>query len=797
MQGAFRCKCIVIIIGLVVATLGARADTFDVADGDVDALTNAIDSANALGGTNTILLATNGVYTLTGANNDWYGQNGLPAISSTVIIEGNGATIARDTGATAFRLFYISGGATNHPAAGGLTLRNVTLSYGFAQGGNAGQLAGGGAGLGGAIFNQGELVLDGVTLQSNAAVGGNGGSGSTHSPGGGGGLGGNGGAGSNGGGGGGGFGGNGGNGSNGGGGGGSFGGTGGNGANGGGGGAGFNSNGGNGGNGGGGGGGLDAGGSSAVNNGGNGGGPDGGVGGVSPGLGDVDGGAGQPGGSFSGGGGGSVSGICTNDDSSTCGVANGGNGGDGGSDGGGGGGGTAGSGNGSNGGTGGNGGVYGGGGGGGSPSSDGIGIGGNGGLGAGGGGGGSGIGGNGGIGGGGGGAGHGGTTGGAGGFGGGGGAGSTDSGGAGGFGGGGAGAWTGSGSAGGFGGGAGVGNQGGGGGGAGIGGAIFSDSGASLFVTNSTITGNTAQGGAGGGSAQGGGGIGGGIFSMDCPFDVVGSVVSDNAVLAGGGGSSGVVSGTNAVTFVADTNAPTIACSSALMVDGTTNTGAVVSFDTPTVTDDCDNHPVLSSTPESGSLFAFGTTTVTNTATDISGNVGLCTFDVTVLDPRGIVQDVLADVAGMTNSVPARPDGKALAGVIQQLMEADSDSVWTNGTHLNAKLGKKAFSRLRSAISKLDSLKKKRDKTIDDATLTNWEDRLAGASRVLAVVAIDDAISAGGNARKIAKANAALAGGDAGSSAKTKIARYEQAWKIAITSYRSQGAASNSERRML
>jgi len=110
---------------------------------------------------------------LTAPDNYWYGPNALPAISSTITIEGNGAIIERDVGAaTPFRLFYISGGLTNGLAAGSLTLKNLTLRNGHAKGGNA-QGGGGGLGAGGAIFNQGALTLDGATLTANTAEGGN------------------------------------------------------------------------------------------------------------------------------------------------------------------------------------------------------------------------------------------------------------------------------------------------------------------------------------------------------------------------------------------------------------------------------------------------------------------------------------------------------------------------------------------------------------------------------------------------------------------------------------------------
>jgi hypothetical protein len=143
--------------------------------GDVSALVGAIHAANnetANPGTDTIVLTAGCSYSLSTVDNFWYGPNGLPAISSDIVIEGNGATITRASaaGTPKMRLFYISGGLSVLPK-GALTLHNLTLSNGLAQGGNSG-LGGGGAGMGGAIFNQGTLTLSADTLVGNSALGG-------------------------------------------------------------------------------------------------------------------------------------------------------------------------------------------------------------------------------------------------------------------------------------------------------------------------------------------------------------------------------------------------------------------------------------------------------------------------------------------------------------------------------------------------------------------------------------------------------------------------------------------------
>jgi len=141
---------------------------------NVSALIADITTANTAGGANTITLTpTPSPYVLTAINNTTTGANGLPVIAANdnLTIVGNGDTIERSARAF-FRLFDVASG-------GSLTLENLTL-----QGGRVGGV-GGSAGPnpagpsnnaiyvaeGGAIYNQGTLVLSGVTVQRNVAEG--------------------------------------------------------------------------------------------------------------------------------------------------------------------------------------------------------------------------------------------------------------------------------------------------------------------------------------------------------------------------------------------------------------------------------------------------------------------------------------------------------------------------------------------------------------------------------------------------------------------------------------------------
>src|ERR1700722_14614205 len=136
-----------------------------VAQADLDHSADTIQFQSGLSGT--VGLSTIG--------NTAFGASALLVTNTITIIEpatSGGITIGRTIGAPSMRLFAIS-------SAGNLTLDNVALSGGIAQGGAGGSGGGGGggggAGLGGAIFSQGQLTINNSTFTNNQAVGGVGG----------------------------------------------------------------------------------------------------------------------------------------------------------------------------------------------------------------------------------------------------------------------------------------------------------------------------------------------------------------------------------------------------------------------------------------------------------------------------------------------------------------------------------------------------------------------------------------------------------------------------------------------
>jgi hypothetical protein len=134
---------------------------FDVGPDDVAGLIADIITANHNGQSNTIN-PTASTYDLMMVDKFCYGPDGLPAISSNLTINSNGAVIQRDSSAPNFRLFSVPGGFDGL-AAGSLTLSNLTLQGGQSQGGNSGT-GGGGLRAGGAIFNQGIVTLKRLEL---------------------------------------------------------------------------------------------------------------------------------------------------------------------------------------------------------------------------------------------------------------------------------------------------------------------------------------------------------------------------------------------------------------------------------------------------------------------------------------------------------------------------------------------------------------------------------------------------------------------------------------------------------
>jgi hypothetical protein len=135
----------ILLVGLLTAAPAQAA-----AGGSVPcspgALSAAISAANSAGG-GTINLASGCPYQLTSADN---GENGLPVVTTSIGVNGNGATIAGNS--SDFRIFEVDG------PGGNLSLQNVTIT-------------GGSADIGGGIENAGgTLTLNHSQVTGNTAT---------------------------------------------------------------------------------------------------------------------------------------------------------------------------------------------------------------------------------------------------------------------------------------------------------------------------------------------------------------------------------------------------------------------------------------------------------------------------------------------------------------------------------------------------------------------------------------------------------------------------------------------------
>jgi hypothetical protein len=138
-----------------------------------------------------------------------------------------------------------------------------------------------------------------------------------------------------------------------------------------------------------------------------------------------------------------------------------------------------------------------------------------------------------------------------------------------------------------------------------------------------------------------------GVTVSNITVDAMGVVRADVSAACGASNASFILavtdsqgassSATLTVTVTPETMPPTLSCPA--NITQSTDAGqcsAIVSYTTPTASDNCPGATVLCS-PPTGSSFTKGTTTVTCTATDVANNTAQCSFTVTVNDTENPV----------------------------------------------------------------------------------------------------------------------------------------------------------------
>jgi len=115
---------------------------------------------------------------------------------------------------------------------------------------------------------------------------------------------------------------------------------------------------------------------------------------------------------------------------------------------------------------------------------------------------------------------------------------------------------------------------------------------------------------------------------------------------------------------VVDTTPPEITCSQdCVVIECDQSNGGTIQYPTPTATDLCDPDPQVTCDPPAGTVLPLGTHTVTCTATDGSGNMAQCNFEVKVVDtaPPELVclQDMTLECTGPDGAVVTYSDPTA------------------------------------------------------------------------------------------------------------------------------------------
>lgn len=115
-------------------------------------LGEALQAANAEPGAHRIELVPESLHRLAAVDHREEGDNGLPAVTGRVVVEGRGAVVERSPapGTPIFRLLRVE-------ATGDLTLRDLTLRRGATEPGYDGA----------AVWNRGRLTLERCTLEEN------------------------------------------------------------------------------------------------------------------------------------------------------------------------------------------------------------------------------------------------------------------------------------------------------------------------------------------------------------------------------------------------------------------------------------------------------------------------------------------------------------------------------------------------------------------------------------------------------------------------------------------------------
>jgi len=245
--------------------------------------------------------------------------------------------------------------------------------------------------------------------------------------------------------------------------------------------------------------------------------------------------------------------------------------------------------------------------------------------------------------------------------------------------------------------------------------------------------------------------------------------------------ASGNTATCSQIVTVVDTRPPVLTCPANIVKEFVDGGGATATF-SGQATDVCSS-VTLTFLPPSGSLFPIGTTTVAGRAEDACGNASTCSFEITVLGPLGVLQNVLAELMARRATVTNANDVLRLGQAIVPLSASVAGDWWEDETHLTGENGNRVFNENKECVKKLLLVLRDEPSEVPEAVVLDWIERIVRSDRLLTWVSLQEAAQAGLNPKKLAEDTRELARGDqeaAEGNPDNGIQCYWNAWRHAV-----------------
>jgi hypothetical protein len=194
-------------------------------------------------------------------------------------------------------------------------------------------------------------------------------------------------------------------------------------------------------------------------------------------------------------------------------------------------------------------------------------------------------------------------------------------------------------------------------------------------------------------------------------------------------------------------------------------------------------HPPAPESVSFAAVFGVGTHEVTVWVSDGNREPAQCTTSVTVLGTLGLKQNVLNELTALLATATNKKDREELKDAIEELEDSLEPKLWIDQTHLNPKHGKEVFAQEKETVEELVEILKDKKSSLPKGAIRGFINRIGTGDRLLAVVAIAEAVAAHGKPKQIAEARQELGKGDrewAKGDYAEAIEHYQEAWEEAV-----------------